>query len=189
MVAARLLRQARRRAGWSQRQLAARARWRQPSIATIESGVHDPRVGRLDALLGSLGCRLVVVPSRSLSAADAAEEIFDLLRTGDEPRAFRQLLQLSDDLRSEEGGVKVALTVASPAPTGDVRYDAFIAGLVEYVLGAEGLPVPAWVEEPERCSLVPWVVDPYGDDDVEGATPTPFSRRGVFLSPSELESV
>lgn len=188
-VASRLLRQCRRGSQLSQRQLARRARIRQPSVATIESGAHDPGVGRLDRLLASVGHRLIAIPARSHSAADAAEEIYHHLRAGDENRAYRRLIQLSDDLEVERRGVRVALTVTPPATTGDVRYDAFIAGLVEHVLLADALPVPGWVDEAARCTDVPWLVDRYSDDDIVEVTPQSFLRRGVLVAPSELASV
>jgi transcriptional regulator with XRE-family HTH domain len=55
MDAARILRQARRRAGLSQRALAARAGVPQSRIAKIESGAVIPRVDTLDRLLEACG--------------------------------------------------------------------------------------------------------------------------------------
>ena len=50
-MAGRMVRHARRRAGMTQRQLAAKAGIPQESIARIEKGRVDPRVGTLDRLL------------------------------------------------------------------------------------------------------------------------------------------
>jgi predicted transcriptional regulator len=55
MDAARVLRQARRRAGLTQRGLADRARVPQSQIAKIESGAVVPRVDTLDRLLEACG--------------------------------------------------------------------------------------------------------------------------------------
>lgn len=55
MDAALLLRDARRRAGLSQRVLAERAGTSQSAIAAIESGRRDPSVGTLDRLLSACG--------------------------------------------------------------------------------------------------------------------------------------
>lgn len=55
MDAARVLRQARRRAGLSQRQLAVKVGVSQPQIARIESGAVVPRVDTLDRLLEACG--------------------------------------------------------------------------------------------------------------------------------------
>jgi transcriptional regulator with XRE-family HTH domain len=55
MDAARVLRQARRRAGFTQRQLASKAGVPQPMVARIESGAVIPRVDTLDRLLEACG--------------------------------------------------------------------------------------------------------------------------------------
>jgi transcriptional regulator with XRE-family HTH domain len=55
MDAARVLRQARRRAGLSQRQLASKVGVPQSQIARIESGAVVPRVDTLDRLLEACG--------------------------------------------------------------------------------------------------------------------------------------
>ena len=55
MTARRLLQAARRRAGKSQRQLAAAAGIPQATIARIESGAVDPRFGTLVRLLRACG--------------------------------------------------------------------------------------------------------------------------------------
>ena len=58
----RLLRQARRRAGYSQRALATRTGVAQPTIARIESGDSNPRIETMEHLLRECGETLVAVP-------------------------------------------------------------------------------------------------------------------------------
>ena len=58
----RMVRYARRRASLTQRELAARARIPQETIARIEAGRVDPRVGTLDRLLEACGMGLEVMP-------------------------------------------------------------------------------------------------------------------------------
>jgi predicted transcriptional regulator len=55
MDAARVLRQARRRAGFTQRQLASKTGVPQPMVARIETGAVIPRVDTLDRLLEVCG--------------------------------------------------------------------------------------------------------------------------------------
>ena len=57
-----LVRQARRKAGLSQRALARRSRVPQPTIAAIETGRQDPRYGTLLRLLRASGYELDIVP-------------------------------------------------------------------------------------------------------------------------------
>ena len=61
-MAARMLRHARRRAGFTQRQLAAKAEIPQETIARIEAGRADPRVETLDRLLEACGFGLESMP-------------------------------------------------------------------------------------------------------------------------------
>ena len=62
MDAGRVLRHARRKAGFTQRELAETARVPQSQIAKIESGVVVPRVDTLDRLLDACGQGLEVLP-------------------------------------------------------------------------------------------------------------------------------
>ncbi len=62
MDAARVLRQARRRAGLTQRELAARAGVAQSVVGRIESGAVIPRVDTLDRLLAAAGQGLETAP-------------------------------------------------------------------------------------------------------------------------------
>ncbi len=61
-MAGRMVLEARRRAGFSQRQLAARAGIPQETIARIERGRADPRLTTLDRLLGACEFGLEVMP-------------------------------------------------------------------------------------------------------------------------------
>jgi transcriptional regulator with XRE-family HTH domain len=61
-IAGRMVRYARRRAGLTQRQLAAMAGIPQETIARIERGRADPRVGTIDRLLEACEFGLEVMP-------------------------------------------------------------------------------------------------------------------------------
>lgn len=60
MTCAKTLSQARRRAGVSQRELARLTGIAQPTIARIERGLVDPRIGTVERLLDACGARLSV---------------------------------------------------------------------------------------------------------------------------------
>ena len=188
-IASRLLRQARRGAALSQRQLAAAAGGHQPAVASIESGAVEPGIGRLAGLVAASGHRLVVLPTTSPTVADVADALFDAVRAPAADRALRLLVQLNDVLNAESGPVRVSLCVTPPAPTGDARYDAYLAALVEHHLTADALPVPAWVNEPTRTLVVPWRLDVTAGPELEAATPPAFARRGIFIDAAELVSV
>jgi transcriptional regulator with XRE-family HTH domain len=57
------LRTARTRAGLTQRELARRTGVAQPTIARIERGLAEPRVGTFDRLLAACGSTLAVEPT------------------------------------------------------------------------------------------------------------------------------
>ena len=61
-MAGRMVRYARRRAGLTQRELSAKAGIPQETIARIERGRVDPRVGTLDRLLEACEFGLEVMP-------------------------------------------------------------------------------------------------------------------------------
>ena len=84
--AGRLLRQARRRAGLTQRQLAERLRVPQSQIAKIESGAVTPRVDTLD---------------RFLRACDETLEAMPLLGIGVDRTGFREMRKLTPRERLE----------------------------------------------------------------------------------------
>ena len=86
MIAARSLVLARRRAGLTQRRLAAATGVAQPTIARIERGHEVPRVDTLDTLLRACGDTVEAVP---------------LAGVGLDRSVIRQLLRLSP---AERGG-------------------------------------------------------------------------------------
>lgn len=191
-TASALLRQARSAAGVTTRDLARAAGSAQPRVTEIERGASDPRVGTLDGLLRAAGHQLAVLPTQAPTASTVAQSIrSDLAERGPgaDERAFRALLVLSDGLSTATDPIKVALAVTPPAPTGDARFDAAIAGIVEHHLERNDLPVPEWVREPARSLTDAWTPDPYADDDIASDTPAALRRHGVLLAAAELASV
>lgn len=189
MTAAALVRQGRRAHDFSQRELATASAISQPAIAAVEAGHRDLRTASLERLLRAAGAQLVLLPTTATPAAAAADAIYECLRHHDERRAFRHFIGLADGLAGEHGALRVALCAAPAPPVGDSRFDAALAGLVEYRLAAEGLPLPAWVDEPWRRCAEPWVVSTFSGPDLDRITPEPFRRRGVLIDPAELVSV
>lgn len=73
MHAARTLRWARRRAGFTQRQLADKAGVPQSTIGRIEAGLVDPRLGTFDRLLRA--CDIVLEPELDWTGGVDREQI------------------------------------------------------------------------------------------------------------------
>ena len=187
--AARILSNARRVSGFSQRELAARAHTQQPVVARTESSARDVTCETLEKLLRPTGYRLTAIPTRSSTVAEAADAIRAHLDAGNEDGAYRDVIQFNDDLVREHGALRVAIVVTPPADTGDVRYNAILAGLVEFRLREERLPLPTWTKS--RPLAERWFVDPHfvNDPATIGRTPAPFRRRGVIIDAAELTSV
>jgi transcriptional regulator with XRE-family HTH domain len=189
-VSAAVLLAARRSRGLSQRALAARAGEHQPTISALENGDHDPGLAHLTRLLAATGHRLVALPTTSRPVYEAAADMAAALRRGDDAAAYREFIQLSDDLARETGPLRVALTALAPAPI-NPRYDALLASVTEHYLSEARLPVPAWVYDLGRVLTDPWFVDdvPALLEATVAETPKAFARHGVFLVASELASV
>lgn len=181
---------ARRSRGLSQRALAARAGDHQPTISALENGDHDPGLAHLTRLLAATGHRLIALPTTSRPLYEAAADMAAALRRGDDAAAYREFIQLSDDLAREAGPLRSALSALEPAPVNG-RYDALLAAVAEHYLSQARLPVPAWVNEPGRFLDEVWFVDdvPALYETTKAQTPKAFVRHGVFLAASELASV
>lgn len=105
------------------------------------------------------------------------------------------VLQMLDDYRSvlRHDGVEAAgrMWLAAPDRTGDVRIDAALAAVAEFLARRDGWRVPAWAREADREAVPWWFVT-----ELRGLhpralveSPAPFRRRGVFITRDALERV
>lgn len=183
------VRTARRSGSLGLRECATRVGVSHARISEYETGEHEPSVSRLQAIARASGLRFVPVPvpASTLSAAEAADEVYELVRASAPLRkTVRVVFQLNDDLSAAPTHVLGALVAAPPPETGDSRLDAFIAGLVEWHTSLRGLPTPPWVSDAERTLEDVWQVDSNTDpcEVVEV-----IARHGVLVGHAELESV
>lgn len=190
MNASTALRAARADKGWSQRELAGRCGVAQPSLSDIESGERDTTVGKLEQILQAAGYRLVAIPTTRPTVADWAATLTGI-SANSSGVVRKTLVQISDDLAGAAPATCIALCLTPPATTGDRRIDATLAALVENALAKRHLPLPAWVDEPDRSSNVAWdlVHHPKLRDRARERTPEPFRRRNVFVPEEFFESV
>jgi hypothetical protein len=80
-----------------------------------------------------------------------------------------------------------ALLSDAPPPTGDEHWDVFLAALAEHIAARDGHPAPAWTEERVlRQFWFPFNTRSARADAIVHA-PAAFRRRGVYISPQELE--
>jgi transcriptional regulator with XRE-family HTH domain len=190
-VSAGLLRVARRAAGLTIRRQGELAGVAHSRVIEYERGHHQPSLKRAERLLAAAGYTLIALPGVGslTTAAQCADAIRDVLADGldrGEDVAFRVVIQLHDDLTAAPNYLVGSLIAAPPPLTGDTRFDALIAGLVEAHVVRCGLPVPPWVGEASRTVTPRWYPDGYESDD---EVVPEVSQHGVALRTSELESV
>lgn len=122
-------------------------------------------------------------------AAEAAAIIRDSLESGDIATAFRALIQLSDNLCAETGVNRLALAQTVPEPTGEIAWDAAIAGITQYRLNQARLLSPEWVERP-RADVPTVISGSRRTRSVDPAdVPAELRDRNVLIESATLESV
>jgi transcriptional regulator with XRE-family HTH domain len=195
MAASDLLRQARHRAGLSQRTLAARASTSQSAVARYEAGDLQPSLPTLERLVAACGLTLEVdlaAPSREV-IDDTARLIAEALRdpAEGEPTARRLVLDLLDRLNSATDGVMMAMVAGRPRGTGDPRFDAYLAALTEHLCVGRDLVPPPWVHDPDRFLRRWWFMSGFKSLHAAALVESPisFARRGVFITDGALKRV
>jgi transcriptional regulator with XRE-family HTH domain len=149
MVSASLLVQARRRAGLSQRDLAARAGVAQQEIARYERGRVTPSIERLRALIAACGLELTVGLTRADDSYDRQiEELLALTPSVRLQRAVRDAQPLRA-ARAQAGGQPVPVSAdvrgaLRALQRAGVRY-VLIGELAEVLHGSPLLPLAATV--------------------------------------------
>lgn len=186
-----ILEAARKSRGVSQVQLARRAKTFQANISMIESGGTDPGVSTIEQCLSPLGYTLIAIPTNKPTVTEFALSIGKAITDKKLSRAFRLIIQLSDNLKAVQPEICVALCAAPAPTTGDRKFDALLAGVVENVLRARRLPVPQWVDEESRKLAEPWIVDQYQKDLKVAAkvTPRALLKHNVLIDEREFQSV
>lgn len=191
MTTSALLRSARQSRGISQRALAKAAGIHQPRIAALESAAEDATVGRLEDLLRKLGHQVTLIPSNRRPAWAAGEDVKRALVDGDERTAWREVIQLNDDLRAVDPATCVVLSATPPSGTGDPRFDALVAAVTDAAITDRRLPRPTWLNDEKWKLTEPWDVEsvPSLQGAARRATPRALRRHGIYLDRKVLESV
>lgn len=162
------------------------------------AGNADPESGHRDALpdaistetrvaRGADGVEVVTRPRIRRGAASLAELAHTIqqdLEGGRERDALRLLFGFADDFRRSSRPGAIELIAAEPAPTGDERFDAALAGVAEFFATERGLATPGWVDQPGRFVEPLWFVAsrPEFDAYTLAHTPATFARHGVLIA-------
>lgn len=179
---ATILRTARKSKNLTQAELSRRTGIFQGDVSRYEKG-SKPSFSTVDRLLAASGHRLFSAPTRRDDAATITPEITKRLKVNDRVGALRALIQINDNLVAEKGLVRGILGFTEPETTNEPVWDAAIAGLVAWRLSEEGIPVPEWVESPNRflTTKQDLAVDVADVVPPEGEVPEEFLKRGVLV--------
>ncbi len=127
----------------------------------------------------------------AISIEAVAGRVARSLAVGHDGEAWRWLLQFTDDFRGSSPRGRYWLVSNAPPSTGEIRYDAAIAALVEHLCVESGIPIPRWTWDPLRI-VEPWwfVADlPALEATTLRDSPISFKRHGVFVSASAFDRV
>ena len=186
------LRARRRSAGLTLAQVARAAGTAESNVSAYERGTKRPGPAALARIQAAIDAGAEgVVHSRTLSTApSAAASLRTALRAGaDTAEMLRLVRQMRSDARWLDDHKQRAAFFAAPFTTGDQRWDALLAGVVEELALTRDYPVPAWT----RGKALPrfWFVGDVPTLRAYAFSHSPFSLqiRGVLVDPADLEAV
>ena len=192
MQSSAVVRQARATAGLTQRALAERAGTTQSTIAAYEAGRKEPSAETMTriALAAGLAVSWNLVPAHLLTVA-TVRAVESLLVEQRDKEAFRLVAELAHRLDALGTGDLIVETRPDPGSTGDRRWDALIAGVVERAAHRGGTRVPSWTAAPSRFLEVWWFLSPYRSLHPSALVESPpeLANRGVFLHESSLARI
>ncbi len=192
MDSAVILKSSREKAGLSVRGLSKLTDISPSTIHRIEKGELNPTVDTLDELLSATGLSL------KLGEPDYGKNVFglvqsiiddkDIERNDTEWIVRKTAYFVSQALKRPELTVYRYLLIAPPS-TGSGNWDAFIAGVVEWIMHQKGIePYDYWVYEPKYFLGHGWWIGGYDSlAAIEWAgTPGSLKQRGVYIHRDSL---
>ena len=95
------------------------------------------------------------MPWKENSVRELAEEVAACLSKGDSSAATRLAFRFLERYDKSDWETRVLITADPPQTTGSDRYDALVAGMVEFACASHGVVAPAWVNN-ESFFLNEW---------------------------------
>jgi hypothetical protein len=120
--------------------------------------------------------------------AEVGAEVARCLAESDEDSARRLAFRFVEQFDKADEADRQRMVEDAPLPTGDRRYDALLASLVEYCCVHHGMPPPTWVDDPSRFLQQWWFVSGLKSLHANAVVHSPisFKRRGVFITEGAL---
>jgi transcriptional regulator with XRE-family HTH domain len=193
MRPADLVRAVRAEAGLSVRALAEAAAVAASTVHRIEQGEMQPTVEVLAQVVEAAGFRLRVDAQvdHSASIAGLGQSIRPDISAGDYIAPVRKAAELATRFGGADRESRHRMISARPPEMGDPRWDAFLAGLAEWLAVRTGMSAPAWVRDEGRYLRRGWWVTPMESLHAweYAGSPVSFQSRGVYLHRESLTNV
>lgn len=105
--------------------------------------------------------------------------------------ARRLAFSFAEDFDHAHPAKRYEIVSLRPPPTGDERYDAMLAALVEHLCARWKAPTPRWVDDKDRFLTEWWFVSGLRRLHAMAIVQSPisFKRRGVFILDNALSYV
>lgn len=105
---------------------------------------------------------------------------------GDDALRWRLIAEFLEEHSWEPVDTRSDLLSEEPAPTGDEKWDVFLAALAEHLSARDGRAAPSWSESRTLRRLwFPFNTDAARVDAIVNA-PAAFRKRGVYVARQEL---
>ena len=123
------------------------------------------------------------------SVRDVGEEIATCLAKGDSSSAIRLAFHFLERYDKSDWETRARITADAPITTGSDRYDALLAGIVEFACASHGVVAPSWVNDEHYFLNKWWFVSGMASLHANALVHSPISlaRRGVFVTQGALE--
>jgi transcriptional regulator with XRE-family HTH domain len=190
MDVSHLARSVRRSAGLSLRQLARRADLATSTVHRVERGELHPTVETVERIVTAAGRRLVLeVPADSSgSVLGLGLAVAVAVEADDTSLVVRQAAELVSRFDHASADGRRQMLAVEPSPAGSEEWDAFLAGLAEWLAVRGDVEPPAWTRRPDRFLRRGWWVTPMRSLRAweYAGTPVSLQRRGVYLHRESL---
>jgi hypothetical protein len=120
--------------------------------------------------------------------AEVGAKVAACLAEGDEDAGRRLAFRFVEQFDKADEADRHRMVLQAPPPTGERRFDALLASVVEYSCVHHGVIPPSWVNDSSRFLDEWWFVSGVGSLHANAVVHSPisFKRRGVFIAQDSL---